>query len=175
MPKELVITATGPDRPGLVDALSKALFEAGANLADSRMVNLRGRFAFMALVEIDAAAAETIAAKASAVGEAIGLKVSIAAEGDDEAAPTQGLPCRLRAYALDQPGIAHRIAHLLGGHRINIEELQTRLQPGPYEGRPQFSIELRMTVPADVSMKQLREELTALCDTLNCDFELHGG
>src|SRR5437763_1554408 len=57
---QLIITAVGPDRPGIVGELSAHLHAAGANLLDSRMVNLRGEFAMMILLELstDAAAAK---------------------------------------------------------------------------------------------------------------------
>ena len=44
-----VITAVGPDRPGLVQTLTSALLEASGNVADSRMINLRGQFALILL------------------------------------------------------------------------------------------------------------------------------
>src|SRR5262249_6564839 len=51
MSHELVVTAIGPDRPGLASEFAGHVLGAGANLADSRMVNLRGQFAILALVE----------------------------------------------------------------------------------------------------------------------------
>ena len=48
--RELVITAVGSDRPGLVGRLTAPLYEVSANVADSRMVNLRGQFALLLLV-----------------------------------------------------------------------------------------------------------------------------
>ena len=47
-----VITAVGPDRPGLVGRLTAPLLDSSSNVADSRMINLRGQFALLLLVEI---------------------------------------------------------------------------------------------------------------------------
>ena len=41
----LVLTALGPDRPGLVNEISAMVLAAGANLEDSRMAILGGEFA----------------------------------------------------------------------------------------------------------------------------------
>src|SRR5262245_59126015 len=49
--QELVVTAVGPDRPGVASDFSGHVHASGANLADSRMVNMRGQFALLALVE----------------------------------------------------------------------------------------------------------------------------
>jgi glycine cleavage system transcriptional repressor len=38
---QMIITAVGPDRPGIVGELTGELHSAGANILDSRMVNLR--------------------------------------------------------------------------------------------------------------------------------------
>ena len=47
-----VITAVGPDRPGLVGRLTAPLLDSSSNVADSRMINLRGQFALLLLAEI---------------------------------------------------------------------------------------------------------------------------
>ena len=48
---QIIVTAVGPDRPGIVADLSKLVHDSGANIEGSRMVNLRGHFALLALVE----------------------------------------------------------------------------------------------------------------------------
>ncbi len=172
---QLVITAVGPDRPGLVDDFTGCLLEAGANLADSRMINLRGQFALIVLVEASADAMASIRTRVVEVGQRIGLAVTIGTETTAQAPAAggrPGLPLRLRAQAMDQPGIVHQITHLLYSHGINIEELDTRLQPGSYTGTPLFSVDLRMSVPPDVQVKALRSELERLCDSLNCDVDI---
>lgn len=170
--QEIVITAVGKDRAGLVDELTGFLLEAGANMADSRMVNLRGRFALIALIECNDEQAARIIEQGPAVGERIGLKVSVAPQGDAKAGAGDGVPYRVKAYAMDQPGLVHRITHFLHQQGVNIEELQTRLAPGSYTGTPLFTLDLRMTIPTSVKPKQLRTQLEELCDSLNCDVDV---
>jgi glycine cleavage system transcriptional repressor len=45
--RHAILTAIGADRPGLVEEVSQFIFAHGGNIADSRMVNLRGQFAMM--------------------------------------------------------------------------------------------------------------------------------
>jgi glycine cleavage system transcriptional repressor len=170
--QEIVITAVGKDRAGLVDELTGFLLEAGANMADSRMVNLRGQFALIALVECNEQQAATIISQAPAVGERIGLKVSVAPQGSGKDSVGDGVPYRVKAYAMDQPGLVHRITHFLHQQGVNIEELQTKLAPGSYTGTPLFTLDLRMTIPTSVKPKQLRVQLEELCDSLNCDVDV---
>ena len=171
--KQLVITAVGPDRPGLVDELTGYIEDAGGNLADSRMMNLRGQFALIVQVEAkDKATGRAIADGAPAAGEKIGLHVSAVPDEDGHAEAPTGLVFLVRTYAMDQPGIVHRITHLLHGCGVNIEELQTRLEPGSYDGAPKFAMELCMTAPTGLSIKSLRRQLEELCDSLNCNLEI---
>jgi glycine cleavage system transcriptional repressor len=172
---ELVITAVGPDRPGLVDELTGFLTGAGANIGDARMVNLRGQFAVILLAEAPDTAATTIKRDIAGHGQKIGLVVNVALQDGKpvgQATGFRGVPFKLRTYAMDQPGIVHRITHLLHRHGVNIEELQTRLEAGAHTGTPLFTMELRMTVPPTVAVKKLRDDLEQLCDSLNCDVDL---
>ena len=47
---QLVLTALGPDRPGIVDTISKYIFKHCGNIEDSRMVVLGSEFAMIMLV-----------------------------------------------------------------------------------------------------------------------------
>ena len=172
--KELVITAVGPDRPGLVGQLTAPLYEAAANVADSRMVNLRGQFAVILLAEVPERGIETLQAQLLSVAEQLGLTLTFCQHDaqEDKWPTTVGVPFRLRTYAMDQPGLVHRITDLLHRHGVNVEELQTRSQPRPQTGAPLFSMDLLMTVPSSVPIKRLRGELQTLCDELNCDVEV---
>lgn len=172
--QELVITAIGPDRPGLVGKLTAPLFEVGANLADSRMVNLRGQFAVILLAEVPGKSVDALQEKLLLMAEELGLTLTFRGhEAQEDKWPTTvGVPFRLRTYAMDQPGLVHRITDLLQRHGINVEELETRSQPRPETGAPLFSMEVLMTVPSHVQVRTVRGELEALCDELNCDVEI---
>ena len=49
MPVSLALTMTGPDKPGLIEALSSTLATHGANWQESRMATLGGQFAGIGL------------------------------------------------------------------------------------------------------------------------------
>ena len=49
---DAVVSALGPDRPGIVAAVTRVLLEHGANIADSRMGLLNGRFSMMLVVSV---------------------------------------------------------------------------------------------------------------------------
>ena len=96
----------------------------------------------------------------------------VAAQDLPQPAAPGALPFRLTGHGIDQPGLVHRIAHLLRGLQVNIESLDTRLKPAPYTGAPVFEMELILAIPRTTSLSQLRQNLSALCDELNIDWEL---
>ena len=167
---QLVITAVGPDRPGLVRELSGHIHAAGANLADSRMVNLRGHFALLVLVE----GSSDVLAKTREVirGAAPAMGLTITFSEEPAAAPRAGVPFRLKSYSMDQPGIVHKVTSFLQEQGINIEELESKLDSAPFMGTSIFTMEVLLSVPAAVSVKDLRRSLEDLGGTLNCDIDL---
>lgn len=168
---QIIITAIGPDRPGLVGDLAGYLHERHANILDSRMVNLRGHFALLVLLEADGDAMPALREGLPAFASQMGLQLSTA-DQTAAAAPRTGLPMRLKTYSMDQPGIVHGLASLLKKHEVNIEELETRQESGAFMGAPLFILEARITVPPSVPVRTLRAELERLGDSINCDVDL---
>ena len=169
----VILTAIGADRPGLVDEVSQYIFSRGGNIEDSRMVNLRGQFAMMVLLGGDDAVLGRMKSELADLSRRTGLRADLVAPQDIRPAAAPGaLPFRLTGRGIDQPGLVHRLAHLLRDLHINIESLDTRLKPAPYTGAPVFEMELILAIPRTTSLSQLRQNVSALCDELNIDWEL---
>ncbi len=169
---QLVITAVGPDRPGIVGELTAHLHDANANILDTRMVNLRGQFSLMILLEVDTDAAATkITRDLPGVGESMGLTVAIIPQKQQQP-PPEGLAYRLKTYSSDQPGIVAKLTGLLRSFSINIEELSAWQESAAFAGSLIFMCEIKMTIPPKVSLRTLRTELDKLCNDLNCDADL---
>ncbi|HEY2585985.1 MAG TPA: ACT domain-containing protein [Tepidisphaeraceae bacterium] len=171
MPHAL-LTAIGADRPGLVEEVSQFIFDRGGNIEDSRMVNLRGQFAIMLLVGGQTETLDRLRQEVATLSRQSGLHVELRPASEAPAGGVPALPFRLTGTGIDQPGLVHRLAHLLRGMQVNIESLESRLTPAPYTGAPVFEMELILTVPRTTSLKNLREQVGALCDELNVDWTL---
>src|SRR5580765_2115769 len=99
---QIIISAVGPDRPGIVGELTGHLHSVGGNIIDSRMVNLRGEFALMILLDLPDDRAKAIASDLPSLASKIGLNLFVT----DQAAapkPIEGLRYRLKTYSMDQP------------------------------------------------------------------------
>lgn len=168
---QLVITAVGPDKPGIVGQFTGHLHSAGANILDSRMVNLRGQFAIIVLIEAPEGGLATLSSSIPGAAAAIGISATVAPQ-PAQAAPSPGVPYRIKTYSMDQPGIVHTVTDVLREHRVNIEDLEARQESAAFAGTPLFIMEMRVTVPPDVSLRGLRSELETACEKINCDLDL---
>jgi glycine cleavage system transcriptional repressor len=168
---QLIITAVGPDRPGIVGELTGHLHSAGGNILDSRMVNLRGQFAIVLLIELGEDIARRIALDLPTYGNQIGMTLTVTTQ-TTEPKHAEGLSYRLKTYSSDQPGIVARLTNLLRTHAVNIEELSAWQESAAFAGIPIFLTEMRLTVPPTVALRKLRSDLEGLCNELNCDVDL---
>ena len=172
-----ILTAIGTDRPGIVDEVSQFIFDRGGNIEDSRMVNLRGQFAMMVLVGGATDASDRIAKDLPEFARRSGMSAELRPAGAERPRGTgpasiDALPYRLIGTGIDQPGLVHRLAHLLKEMNVNIESLETRLTPAPYTGAPMFELEAVLSVPRATQLSQLRQKLGAACDEINMDWDL---
>jgi glycine cleavage system transcriptional repressor len=166
----LVLTAVGPDRPGLVSEISAAIHGAGANLEDSRMAILGGEFALLLLLSGPEAAAAAVERTAAPLGEKLGLRVMSkrTARGQSK----DFLPYRISVSGFDRPGIVSRVSEILARRGVNVASLESHLAYAPLSGTPMFVLEAELQVPSEVALAELRRELSAQCDEENLDVSL---
>lgn len=170
----LVLTAVGPDRPGLVSDLSSLIREAGANIEDSRMAILGGEFAVILLISGPPDAIDRARAIGSQVEDGLGLRC-ILKETSGEHPPSDYLPYRIEVGGADRPGIVQAIAAILASRGINVASLESRLSYAPFSATPMFLLEADLQVPSKTVLSELRSEIAATCEHENLDFRLEPG
>ena len=172
MSSYFVLTAVGPDRPGLVDEISAFLAERRINIEDTRMAVLGGEFAVILLASGDAPTVEGIAPELSRIGKDIGLSIQIRPTIDPvmrKAKPA--IPYRVTATSMDHPGIVHEITRVLAGHSVNIESMDTHVAHAPVSGAPIFTMRCTVGIPVEEKLSVIKRELETLGDRLNIDID----
>jgi glycine cleavage system transcriptional repressor len=165
-----VLTAVGPDRPGLVDQISEYMSDRKINIEDSRMAVLGGEFALILLAGGTPVVMEQLLSSTDALEKKTGLIFNVKrTQAPGEKAKSPSLIYRLHGTSMDHPGIVREITRVLLSHGINIESMETRVQPAPLSGTPIFSMDCVLAVPVSVKIANLREELYDLGDDLNVD------
>ena len=171
MNKNLVITALGQDKPGIVNELSKAILDNGGNITDSHMMVLSGEFAIMLLVTGSIKGITNINSKLDEISKSLGLTL-IAKETEQQKSNKERLPYHVSVVSMDHPGIVHNISDFLSSHNLNIEEIETKTYPAAHTGTAMFSLDMIISIPADSSVRALRDEFLLFCDDLNLDASL---
>lgn len=176
MTKYMLLTAIGPDRPGLVEEVSERLSAGGLNIESSRMAVLGGEFAIIMLVAGETAATEKLTGDTAELAGRTGLQFFLR----PTIAPSQrpaasSVPYRLSVSGMDHPGIVHEVSAVLHRFKVNIESLETRVAPAPVSGTPIFTMAAVVAVPAEVKVRELRAALLEHGDALNVDVEFEPG
>ena len=164
-----ILFLVGKDRPGIVDDVSSFLYERGANIEDSHMSAMGGRFTIMTLFSCSSEQLETINAELDHL-QSFGFEVSLHEADDPGALAGQaGLPLKLEVVSMDHPGIVQKVVSILHRHNVNIQNLDTQVTSAPLSGTPLFDLVLEASVPADESIANVKEELQQLAAEMNLD------
>ena len=164
-----VITFVGPDRAGLVSAVSDAVAAHGGTWLESRLARLAGQFA--GVVRADAPEAEAEALEKALVALP-GLKLTVTRGGADE--PTKRR-LRLELLGLDRPGIVRDATRALAALGVNIAEFESDLRPAPFSGAPMFHARALLEAPENVASEAVREALEALAGEFTAEFPESAG
>ncbi len=135
----LVIAFVGPDRAGLVSAVSDAVAAHGGTWLESRLARLAGQFA--GVVRADAPAERTPSARSGArrAARPQGHRHPRAAQTPSR----RSAGCALELLGLDRPGIVRDATRALAGSASTSSEFETDLRPAPFSGAPMFHAEAR--------------------------------
>lgn len=170
MPVSLILNVVGPDKPGLVSAISEKAAAAGANWQESRMAKLAGQFAGIIRLQVDESRANALASDLQNLS-AGGLQVFVT-RGIESAA---GAPARLLMLELtgqDRPGIVREISRILAERGVGIDELSTACEAGSFTGGTLFRASARLQVPATLATAELQQALENLANDLMVDVTL---
>jgi glycine cleavage system transcriptional repressor len=167
----LVLTAVGPDQPGLVSRISAWIHKASANLEDSRMAILGGEFALILLISGSSDALSAIEQSSQPIARELGLEILLRHTARASEAKNF-LPYEIRVTGVDRPGIVHGVTEILARRRINVASLESRLAYAPLSGTPMFVLEAELQLPSEIAVSELRRDLAAACEEDNLDFTL---
>ena len=166
-----ILAGIGVDRPGIVDEVSRFLFDRGCTIADSQLSNLRGAASFMILIGGDCCKIDKIRDDLPSLSRGSNLTCSLLPATElAETAHMRGSPYRLLSRGRDQAGVVPRLSHLLRVLGVNIEKL--RIDTPDDAKDPGFVLNLLLSVPQETPVSMLREYLAHLCGEIGISCEL---
>jgi len=169
MDKYKILYAVGKDRTGIVEEVSSFLYDNGANIEDSRMATLGGRFSIMCLFSCSDDKLTTIESKLADMAKK-GLETSLHDADDPATVKTAAsLPLSLEVISMDHPGIVQHLVKILRDHEVNITSMDTTVKSMPHSGAPLFDLSLTSDVPTGTTIGELKEKLNDLAYEQNLD------
>ena len=171
MHTHLVLTVIGPDRPGLVSALSDTIAAGGGNWLDSRMASLAGQFAGILLLDVASDRVEGLRAALQQL-EVMGLRLMVEQSQVDAAAAHSGRVLKLDLIGQDRPGIVRDISRVLAEQRVSINEFHTERASASFSGESMFKATAVLRLPAGLDESALQRALESLANELMVDLEL---
>lgn len=164
----LAISAMGPNQPGLVEPIVKAVRECGCNIAESRMSVMGDRFTFIALLSGTWDAIAKVESIISRLDSELAISFVTQRAAAREPAPDL-MPYAVEVIAVDQVGIVHQIAQFFANRDVNIEDMYSGNYTAAHTGTPMFSLHMTISIPTDISIAAMRSEFMDFCDQLNLD------
>ena len=141
------------------------------------MARLAGKFAGLLRLSVEEDRADALASQLRQL-ETGGLKVVVERSGEAASFDSaQGGPDASRVISLevlghDHPGIVRDLARVLAQHQVNIEELETDVASAPMSGELLVRARASLSVPAAMTLDQLRGVLEAVASDIVVDLVL---
>ena len=166
---QLAVAVLGPDRPGVIAALTEVLLADGGNLEDASMTILRGQFAMTLVVNVPRASTQ-VESDLATVASRLDLLVSVRETVAENADASASSPYLLRVHGADRPGLLHRATALLASYGANVTDLQTRLVGTA--AAPVYVMVIAADVPAAADADGLAGAVAALARELDVEATL---
>ncbi len=170
--QHFALTIIGRDRSGIVSEVTEILYRLGCNIADSSCTILGGQFAMILILSHPELASRDDFGDAFNGLEESGLSVflRVLKPGGELRPDLSGDICMISVYGSDQPGIVYRVARELGGRKINITDLNTKLV-GSAE-RPVYVMMLEAVLPEGMESEELAEVIACLKEEMKVDISI---
>ncbi len=164
----LIITAIGSDRPGIVSELSGIISTHGGNVEESRMSRLGSDFAIIMLVSVSTDWEESLEVALQSINDlTISTKPTKIRElGDNK-------KYKINLNGADNEGIVKVLSKYLAENSINILEMETHISQAPISGTPLFNLNASVSIPNDVEEKGIQSDLSQISQKLGVEIELN--
>lgn len=162
----VAVTVIGDDKPGIVAAVTKALFESGCNLQDVSSTILRGHFSMVLIVQLpEAVTAERLEEALQDGTQGLDLLVSV--RPVDEVDRDIGAPTHMvSVYGGDKPGIVFHVAERLAAMGANVTDLTSRVLG---DDEPVYALMLEVAAEG----ADIEAGLETLKDEIGVDVSVH--
>ena len=163
----LIISAVGSDRPGIVSEISGVITSHGGNVEESRMSRLGSDFSIIMLVSIAPDWEESLELALKTITE-----LTITTKPTKLPQVSDGRQFRIDLSGADNEGIVKVLSKYLAEKSINILEMETHTSQAPVSGTPLFNLNAFVSIPNDVEEKLIQADLSQIAQDLGVEIQL---
>ncbi len=167
----VLLSISGHDRPGIVRDVAEAMLHLNANIEDSSMTALRGRFAMMLIVRLseNGSMGELKAALAE-LERRTGLTVQSQAISNEEMSTEAVEPDYVvTVHGADHVGIVHAVTESLAELNISVVDVSTQSQSADDGNIYMMALE----VAAGDQGQAMKAALDKVAERIGMDIDVH--
>ena len=158
--KKVVISVLGTDRPGIVSAVSRILFENDCNIEDVAQTILQTEFTGIFIASIpEQLGAEDLHARLGTGLQPLGLRLLVKPleTGIQQARPPEAEPFVVTTTGPDRLGLVSGITEVMARFGVNITNLRAAFRGG--DDPLQNTMIYEVDVPVSIDRQSFRESL----------------
>jgi glycine cleavage system transcriptional repressor len=171
--KKLIISVLGQDRPGIIAAVTRVLFEQDFNIEDVSQTILQGEFSGIFIASgPDRCDPETLCNLLASATEALNIHFHVKLM---QPAPSQWTCCACESFVIttrgpDRKGLVAEITAVLAAHNVNVTQLRAVFRGGDEPGRNIMIYEV--DIPTNIDQGALKEALKEKGRELNLEVNI---
>ena len=166
--KNLIITASGFDRPGIVSEISGIITTHGGNVKESRMSKMGSDFAIIMLITVSKDWEESLEVALQSL-----KNLTITTKFTEAYKPNDSNKYRIDLKGADNEGIVKVLSEFLADKSINIIEMNSHISPAPVTGTPLFNLNSIISIPEDIIIEEVHVDLEEISQKLGVEIMLH--
>ncbi|WP_438863638.1 glycine cleavage system protein R [Neptunicella sp.] len=166
--KQIVVTLVGTDKPGIVERISKTIYQHQGNWLASSLSKMAGQFAGIIQVMLPD---DQIDSFHTAVNNISDLRC-VVHEDISEFQPGETRTATVDIMGNDKPGIVQEITAALHHAGANVLKMQSHCESAPNWGGELFKAEILIGVPAELSLDEVQERLEDIANDLVVELQL---
>lgn len=169
---QAVISGVGPDKPGIVAAMTRILLAHEANIEDSTMTRLAHEFALIMIVTLsEDSPLESLEDDLYELEKEMGMSFNIKPLDSHPSHAVLGTPCMISIGGQDRTGITHRVTSQLAALNINITDLNAHVIEGN-EGATYIML-IEAIVPTPITVSELETKLRQASELQGLDISVN--
>ena len=167
----VLLSISGHDRPGIVRDVAEAMLHLNANIEDSSMSALRGRFTMMLIVKLpEERSISELKAALAELEQRTRLTVQSQIISDEEAATRPQEPDHvITVHGADAVGIVHAVTDALAAMHVAIVDVSTQSREADANSVYMMVLE----VAASGQGEAMQAAMQKVADERDIDIEVH--